>query len=100
MAVRRLYVIPLGFLEHDKGILVAMKSGGIVSPIVAYLIETDEGRILYDCGADPDVIDDPKNCWKGITKILLINFFYTINVSIIFMRITIKIKTNMKPLII
>jgi N-acyl homoserine lactone hydrolase len=70
MAVHKLYVIPLGFLEHDKGLVMAGKSGLIVSPITTYLIETDKARILYDCGANPDVMKDPTSCWKGLIKII------------------------------
>jgi N-acyl homoserine lactone hydrolase len=70
MSVKRLYVLPLGFMEHDIGILLEGKSGSIISPIAAYLIETDDGLVLYDCGADPDVVKDPTNVWKGIIKIV------------------------------
>ena len=70
MGVRKLYVLPLGFLEHDIGILLDGKSGVIVSPIVSYLMETDDGWVLYDSGADPDVVEDPVNIWGGITKIV------------------------------
>jgi N-acyl homoserine lactone hydrolase len=70
MSIRKLYVIPLGFLEHDKGILIAGKSGTIISPVTGYLIETDEARILYDTGVNPDVVKDPSNCWKGLIKII------------------------------
>lgn len=70
MAVRKLYVLPLGFLEHDIGILLDGKSGSIVSPMASYLLETDDGRVLYDCGADPDVVEDPNNIWRGIIKIV------------------------------
>lgn len=70
MSVRKLYIIPLGFLELDKGTLVAGKSGPIVTVMTAYLIETDEGRILYDSGPNPDVMKDPSNVWKGLIKIV------------------------------
>lgn len=69
MAVRKLLVLPGGFLEHDKGVVIAGSSGTIVAPLPAYLIETDEGRILYDSGVDPDVVEDPKATWKGLLKL-------------------------------
>ena len=69
MPVQKLTIISLGCLEHDKGILLAGKSGLIVSPMLAYLIETDEARILYDCGPDPEVVENPSKCWKGLLKL-------------------------------
>ena len=69
MAAKRFYVISTGFLEHDLGVLLAGKSGPVLSPIPAYLIETDDGWILYDCGPDPNVAIDPQSCWKGLLKI-------------------------------
>jgi len=69
MAVKKLLVLPGGFLEHDKGVVIAGKSGTIVAPLPVYLIETDEARILYDSGVDPDVVEDPKATWKGLLKL-------------------------------
>jgi N-acyl homoserine lactone hydrolase len=70
MGVRKLYVLPLGLMEHDIGVLLDGKSGSITSPIAAYLIKTDDNWVLYDTGADPDVVEDPENIWKGIIKII------------------------------
>jgi N-acyl homoserine lactone hydrolase len=69
MAVRKLLALPAGFLEHDKGVVIAGRSGTIVAPLATYLIESDEGRILYDSGVDPDVVKDPKSTWKGLLKL-------------------------------
>jgi glyoxylase-like metal-dependent hydrolase (beta-lactamase superfamily II) len=69
MAVRKLMVFSGGFLEHDKGLVIAGKSGLITAPLPIYMIETDEGRILYDCGVDPDVVEEPKKTWKGLLKL-------------------------------
>ena len=65
----KLYAIPLGFVEHHKSIPISGKSGAIVSPILAYLIEPSGKLILYDGGAYPDVMEHHNNCWKGLTKL-------------------------------
>ena len=69
MPVQKLTIIPSGCLKLDKGTLIAGKSGCIVSPLPVYLIETDEARILYDCGPDPEVVENPSKCWKGLLKL-------------------------------
>lgn len=60
MAAKRLYVLDLGYVDASK----ASVSGGdlkdrsqmIQMPIQAFLIETDDGWILYDTGAHPDAM--------------------------------------------
>lgn len=70
MSVKKLYVIQLGYMHHDLGMLLAGKSGPTRSPMGAYLIETDEGFVLYDTGPDPKVLDDAAGTWKGLLKIV------------------------------
>lgn len=65
----KLIVLSGGCLECDKGVMIAGKSGPILAPLPIYLIESDGVRILYDCGADPDVAEDPKATWKGLLKL-------------------------------
>jgi glyoxylase-like metal-dependent hydrolase (beta-lactamase superfamily II) len=42
----------------------------IIAPLPACLIETDECRIIYDSGVDPDIVEDPKATWKGLLNLL------------------------------
>ncbi len=70
----KLYVLNTGYLETDKNNVVACATIGTHSnphitnewiklPVLAFLIETDGGYILYDTGSHPDAMDGywPKN---------------------------------------
>ena len=60
-AVRRLTTICTGMHTYDKGLSVRGRGGErIRAPILAYLIETDHGRILYDVGCDHAKLADPQ----------------------------------------
>lgn len=50
-----------GTYSYDKSISTRDRGAGtlIEAPILAYLIETSQGRILYDVGCDYRKIDDP-----------------------------------------
>ena len=65
----KLYIIPLGACDVDKGAVLTPGSGDgerIVIPIVAYLIETDDGRhILVDSGMHRKHIADPESSFRG-----------------------------------
>lgn len=65
---KKLYVLNTGYLETDKnnvvnGATVGTRSNPIVQnewiqlPVMAFLIETDNGYILYDTGSNPDAMD-------------------------------------------
>lgn len=65
----RLYLLNLGYCDVDKGVVLTPGSGAgerILIPIVAYLIETDDGqRILVDSGMHRKHIDDPDATFRG-----------------------------------
>ena len=70
----RLYVLNTGYLETDKNCVVACGAIGTYSnphiqnqwiklPVMAFLIETENGWFLYDTGSNPDAMKGywPKN---------------------------------------
>ncbi|WP_028311430.1 N-acyl homoserine lactonase family protein [Derxia gummosa] len=60
-AVRKLWPLLVGTHRYDKSIsLLRLPAGETVeAPILAYLIETTNGRILYDVGCDHAKVADP-----------------------------------------
>jgi N-acyl homoserine lactone hydrolase len=63
-AVRRFWPLLTGIYHYDKSISTRNIGTGTIieAPILAYLIETTQGRILYDVGCDYRKIDDPVLC--------------------------------------
>ncbi len=65
----KLYIIPLGTCDVDKGAVLTPGSGDgerIIIPIVAYLVETDAGEhILIDSGMHRIHIADPEASFRG-----------------------------------
>lgn len=59
--VRKLWPLLTATHRYDKSISTYQRGRGeqIVAPILAYLIETANGRILYDVGCDHAKINDP-----------------------------------------
>lgn len=59
--VRRLWPLLTATHRYDKSISTWQRGQGqmIDAPILAYLLETTNGRILYDVGCDHRKIDDP-----------------------------------------
>ncbi len=64
----KLYVLDTGYLETDKNNVVACATIGTYSqpqvtnewiklPVLAFLIETDSGYILYDTGSNPEAMN-------------------------------------------
>lgn len=64
----KLYVLRTGYLETDKNNVVACSTIGtrqqpvveskwIKLPVMAFLIETDEGYILFDTGCHADAMN-------------------------------------------
>jgi N-acyl homoserine lactone hydrolase len=52
-----------GTSRYDKGLSVRGRGGAAIdAPILAWLIETTDGRILYDVGCDYAKIADPAAC--------------------------------------
>jgi N-acyl homoserine lactone hydrolase len=68
-AVRRFWPILTGTHHYDKSLSTRGRGHGelIEAPILAYLIETSQGRILYDVGCDYAKISDPalRGRWYG-----------------------------------
>jgi N-acyl homoserine lactone hydrolase len=61
-SVRRLWPLLTATHRYDKTLSTRHRGAGIriEAPILAYLIETDHGRILYDVGCDYRKIADPQ----------------------------------------
>jgi len=59
--VRKLWLLLTATQHYDKTISTYQRGRGqvIEAPILAYLIETANGRILYDVGCDHQKINDP-----------------------------------------
>src|SRR4051794_12785191 len=59
--VRRLTTICTGRHRYDSSLSLRGRAAGTVieAPILAYLIETRHGRVLYDVGCDRRKIADP-----------------------------------------
>ncbi len=70
----KLYILNTGYLETDKNNVVACSTIGTYShprvqnewiklPVMSFLIQTDDGYILYDTGSHPDAMKGywPKN---------------------------------------
>jgi len=60
--VKKFWPILTGTHRYDKTLSTRNRGRGITieAPILAYLIETDNGRILYDVGCDYSKINDPE----------------------------------------
>ena len=60
-AVKKFWPILTGTYSYDKTVSTRGRGAGTIieAPILAYLIETSQGRILYDVGCDYRKIDDP-----------------------------------------
>lgn len=72
----KLYVLNTGYLETDKNAIVACSTSGTRSnphvqnkwiklPVMAFLIDTGDGYILYDTGSNPDAM---KGYWQNIMQ--------------------------------
>lgn len=70
----KLYILDTGYLETDKNTVVANATVGTKSkpkvenewiklPVMAFLIETEEGYILYDTGSNPKAMN---GYWQNI----------------------------------
>ena len=65
MAVRSFHILPAGFLNLDRSILVSGTDIGmkIEVPVYSVLLFHDEGPILIDTGLNPDGLTDPAKAW-------------------------------------
>jgi N-acyl homoserine lactone hydrolase len=65
MAVQKMYILPGGFLNMDRSILLAGVGMGkkIKAPIYSILLIHDEGPILIDAGLNPDGLANPEQAW-------------------------------------
>ncbi|MGD8643114.1 MAG: N-acyl homoserine lactonase family protein [Chromatiales bacterium] len=59
--VRRLWPLLTGTHRYEKTLSTRGRGGGVIieAPILAYLVETTNGRILYDVGCDYGKLNDP-----------------------------------------
>jgi len=59
--VKKFWPLLTGTHRYDKTLSTRNRGQGTIieAPILAYLIETDNGRILYDVGCDYNKINDP-----------------------------------------
>ena len=73
MGVRKLYVLPGGYITLDKGILTYETDMGekVLIPVCTYLIVTDEGNILVDTGLNPDGVEKPEVAWGERAKFVV-----------------------------
>jgi N-acyl homoserine lactone hydrolase len=58
----RLYVFSSGALHLDKSIIQNGASGKIEIPVAFFLIKHPKGNVLFDCGNNDRIIDEP-NYW-------------------------------------
>ncbi|MDR1835458.1 MAG: N-acyl homoserine lactonase family protein [Fusobacteriaceae bacterium] len=76
MAAKKVYILNTGYLETDKNNVVGgwtvgtkdtpyVKNEWIKLPVMAFLIETDDGYILYDTGSNPDAM---KGYWSKVLQ--------------------------------
>jgi len=65
MAVKGLYLFPSGVLELDKGVITYRVDMGkkVKIPVIAALVKTDDGNILFDTGLNPEGLVDPIKAW-------------------------------------
>ncbi len=70
-AVRKLWPLLTATHRYEKTLSTRNRGAGIMieAPILAYLIETTQGRVLYDVGCDYSKITDPikRNKWYDPT---------------------------------
>ena len=72
MAVKRLYLIPNGFLMLNQSILTSGigYSEEIKIPVYSVLLDTDDGLFLVDTGLNPDGLLKPELAWGERAKIV------------------------------
>lgn len=61
MAVKKMWLLPCGWLTVEKSSMVHRVGLGVAVdiPVVAALIETDDGFVLFDTGLDPESLTNP-----------------------------------------
>lgn len=65
MAVRKMFLLPCGYIEIDQSTMTAgIGVGEIVrAPAYSTLLSTDDGWVLVDTGLNPDGLDNPGTAW-------------------------------------
>jgi N-acyl homoserine lactone hydrolase len=60
MAAKKMWLLDCGRLVVDGSILTYRRNMGesVVIPVVAALVETDDGYVLFDTGLDPEAVDN------------------------------------------
>ena len=72
MAVKRLVLLPSGWLTVDRSILTYRRGMGsyVDIPVVVALVDTDDGYVLFDTGLDPQGLTDPEGTWGPKRKVV------------------------------
>lgn len=64
----RLYAIPGGLLDGDKGLVLTNNPSGerLTVPVPYFLIEHPEGNVVFDTGMNKGCITDPRGTWGRV----------------------------------
>lgn len=73
--VRRAWALDAPTMTVDKSILVTGTGGvNVTIPTPAFLIEHDEGLVLFDTGLDPAAADDPESVYGPLATMFQMDF--------------------------
>ncbi|MGD0623503.1 MAG: N-acyl homoserine lactonase family protein [Thermodesulfobacteriota bacterium] len=72
MGVKKMYVLPGGFLNVDRSIMLTAEGMGVKvkAPVLSVLLIHEAGPILVDCGLNPDGLTDPEGTWGPRAKVI------------------------------
>ena len=62
-AALRLWALEATTLEYDAAQMVIGAEGIVRFPMPSFVIEHEQGLVLFDCGLAPQAQDDPKSYW-------------------------------------
>ena len=72
MAVEKMFLLPCGFLDLDRSILLSQVDMGQKIKVTVYsvLLILPEGPVLIDAGLNPDGLTDPEHAWGPRAKLI------------------------------
>jgi len=72
MAVEKIFILPGGFLDIDRSILLSsMDMGRVIKvPVYSVLLMDPDGPILIDLGLNPDGVQNPEKAWGVRAKLI------------------------------
>lgn len=72
MSIDKMYILPGGFLDMDRSILLTGTDMGkiIKAPVYSVLIMHDDGPILIDVGLNPHGLTNPEEAWGPRAKLI------------------------------